>query len=354
MPKSVNTVSKKTGLPPGSLVHVGKSPDSKTKISVVNFSKEYFEELDLQSIDEILQYKKTKFITWVIIEGLLDVTLIESIGTHFSIHPLVLEDILNTNQRPKFEEHDDYLYFVIKSLSSEEDVLSIIYEQVSILVLDNIVFTFKEKQDRIFEPIKVQLRNSKGRIRNQGTDYLAYLILDNIVDLYFPLLDTLDETIGTVEEKLLISPTSDTLSIIQRLKRELISMRRSIAPIRELINGTLRCESPLIKDSVRIYLRDVNDHVLRVTEAVDSYRDIVIGLLDIYISSVSYKLNEVMKLLTVFATIFIPLTFITGIYGMNFEYMPELKWHWSYPVLWLVMIGIFIGMLFYFRRKKWI
>lgn len=354
MAESLTSASEKAGLPPGSLVHVGEVPELATRITVVDYSVATFDEKIVETIEDILKYRDIDSTTWVNIEGLIDVHLIESVGRHFDIHPLVLEDILNTHQRPKFEEHDDYLYMVMKSLSADEEVLSVNYEQVSILVLHNFVFTFKEKQDDIFEPVKHQLKTSKGRFRSQGSDYLAYVILDNIVDKYFPLQDALDEIIESLEEDLLTNPGSSTLAVIQRIKRELISIRRSVSPIRDLLSGLLRCESPLIKDGTKLYLRDVHDHALRVTEAIDSHRDIVTGLLDIYISSISNKMNEVMKVLTVFASIFIPLTFIVGIYGMNFEYMPELKWRWAYPTLWVGFIVIPVVLLVYFKRKKWL
>jgi len=351
---SISNVSDKAGMSPGSLVHIGDIVDAESRMSVIDYSKETIEEQSIQSTDEILQYIDKDTVTWLNVEGLKDVELVESIGEILTIHPLVLEDILNTHQRPKFEEYDDYLYIVLKGLALENEKFAVSYEQISILVLNNFVVTFKEKHDDIFVPLKQRLKNGKGRIRKLGSDYLAYAILDTIVDQKFILLDSLDEVIESTEEELLTNPTSETLVTIQRIKRELIYIRKSVSPLRELLAAALRSESVLIREETHIYFRDVFDHVLRITESIESHRDMLSGLLDIYISSVSNKMNEVMKVLTVFASIFIPLTFIAGIYGMNFEYMPELKWRWAYPTLWVSFIFIPTVLLIYFKRKKWL
>ena len=352
---SLKKSSEKSGLPPGSLVHVGTALEAVTRMSVIDYSKENIEEQQIQSADEILKYKDSDTVTWVIIEGLTNVEVVESIGAMFDIHQLVLEDILNTHQRPKFEEYDDHLYIVLKCMRSEDEEFTVSYEQISLLVLKNIVFVFKEKTDNLLYPVQQRIRTSKGRFRSLGADYLTYAILDAIVDQYFILIDSLDEAIIPLEDRLLASEaTQDSLKMIQRLKREVICIRRHIAPVRELMAGMLRSESGLIDEKMHMYLRDVSDHVLRVTESIESHRDILSGLLEIYISGVSNKMNEVMKVLTVFASIFIPLTFLAGIYGMNFEYMPELKWKWAYPALWVVFITIPAVLLVYFKKKKWL
>ncbi|MFT6926746.1 MAG: magnesium transporter [Psychromonas sp.] len=353
--ESLTTLSEKSGLPPGSLIHVGDVREAVTQMSVIDYGAENIKEHKIQSIDEILKYKESDTVTWVIIEGLTDVDIVKRIGTMFDIHQLVLEDILNTHQRPKFEEYDDHLFIVLKCLLPETEQFSVTYEQVSLLVLKNFVFAFKEKKDDLFQPIMQRIRSSNGRLRNLKADYLTYSILDTIVDQNFILIDSLDEAITSLEDVLLTSePVKNTLNTIQKLKREIIRIRRHVSPVRELIAEMLRSESPLIDPKTHIYLRDVSDHAIRVTESIESYREILTGLLDIYISSVSNKMNETMKVLTVFASIFIPLTFLTGIYGMNFEYMPELKWQWAYPALWCVFIILPIALLVYFRRKKWL
>jgi magnesium transporter len=354
MSESLSSASKKAGFPPGSLVHVGEVLETEVRITIVDFNKDIIEEHTVESIEQILQYRNKDTVTWVNIEGLGNVDLIGAIGEHFNVHPLVLEDILNTHQRPKLEEYDDYLYFVLKGISLGEDGFSVDYEQISILILNDFVFTIKEKQDEIFNPVKRRLRSSKGHFRSQGADYLAYVILDTIVDSYFTLQDSLDEIVDSVEEELLTTHTTETLATIQRVKRELIFIRRSISPLREMLNAILRSESPLIQEKTLIYFRDISDHVLRISETVESSREMVSGLLDIYITSISNKMNEIMKVLTVFASIFIPLTFIAGIYGMNFEYMPELKWKWAYPTLWVAFVTIPVILLIYFKKKKWL
>lgn len=355
MIESLSTVSEKSGLPPGSLIHVGDVLQPVSRISVMDFGIDHLEEPQIVTIDELEHYKQTDSITWVMIEGLADVNIIERIGQLFGIHQLVLEDILNTHQRARFEEFDEHLYIVLKCLLPETDDFDVRYEQVSLLVLDNFVFTFKEKQDELFYPLQQRVRNPKSRLRSMGTDYLTYAILDLIVDQNFVLIDSLDDVIGELEDQLLLAePTSEILNTIQKLKREVISIRRHISPLREMIAGMLRSESPLINQKTHIYLRDVYDHSIRVIESIESYREILTGLLDIYISNVSNKMNEVMKVLTVFASIFIPLTFLAGIYGMNFEYMPELKWKWAYPVLWLAFILIPLVLIVYFKRRKWL
>jgi magnesium transporter len=355
MIKSSSTISRKSGLPPGTLIHVGDTLETATRMSIIDYREKNIEEQEIQTIDEILRYKDSGTVTWVIVEGLTNIEIVEDIGKLFGIHPLVLEDILNTHQRPKFEDYDDYLYIVLKCLTSGDEQFTVSYEQISLLVLNNFVFAFKEKKDDFFHPILQRIRTGKGRLTSLGSDYLTYTILDAVVDQYFILIDTLDDTITSLEDSILSTdPTTDTLAKIQRLKRETITIRRHLSPIRELMSGILRSDSVLINEKTRIYLKDVSDHIIRVIELIESYRDILTGLLDIYISSVSNKMNEVMKVLTIFASIFIPLTFLAGIYGMNFEYMPELKWRWAYPSLWAVFITIPVALLIYFKRKKWL
>jgi len=351
---SLRKPSDKLGMRPGSLIHVGDRHHDDSLITVVDYTPDEITTITATTAEEIFAYRERKSVTWVVIEGLTDVSLIEKIGAEFGIHQLVLEDILNTHQRPKFEEYDDYLYIVLKCLvPAESDEFSVEYEQVSLIVLNDYVFTFKEKRDALFDPIQVRLNSSKGRFRNLGADYLTYAILDTVVDQNFVVIDSLDDAINDIEDQLLDSQSNkETLNTIQRLKREIITMRRQVAPVRELLAAMLRSETKLIDTQTHIFLRDVADHSMRIVDSIESYRDILTGLLDVYISSVSNKMNEVMKVLTIFASIFIPLTFFAGIYGMNFEYMPELKWKWGYPALWGVFLLITAGLLVFFRRKK--
>jgi magnesium transporter len=354
MSESLSYASEKSGLPPGSLVHVGEVHEHEHKITVIDYNKSALSKRTIKNIEELLPYRSTDTVTWVIVDGLKDVSIIDAIGQHFDIHALILEDILNTHQRPKFEEFDDYLYIVIKALAMAGNEFNVEYEQVSLLLLDKFVFTFKEKPDAIFDPLFSRLNNEKSHIRNLGSDYLAYIVMDTIVDEYFALQDSFDELIENIEDELLTNPSAKTLNTIQKIKRELIFLRRSVSPLRELLASIQRSESPLLNEKTKRYFRDIYDHVIRVNEAIESYRDLIAGMLDIYLSSVSNKMNETMKILTVFASIFIPLTFIAGVYGMNFEYMPELKWKWGYPALWFVFIGVSIFLLRFFKKKKWI
>ena len=355
MTKSLQKASQKSGMRPGSLVHVGSMPVTSSRMTLLDYNPEKIEQAEFTSVQEILRYKDTETITWVLIEGLANVEVIQSIGANFGIHDLVLEDILNTHQRPKFEEYDDHLFIVLKCLLPGKDRYSVDYEQISLLVLRNFVFVFKEKTDTLFAPLQQRIINSRGRFRSLGSDYLTYTILDTIIDQNFIALDALDETVTELEDSLLeFEPTREALYRIQRLKKQIIDMRRHLSPVRELMAAMLRSESQLIDQKTHIYLRDVSDHVIRVIESIELYRDTLTVLLDIYLSSVNNKMNQIMKVLTVFASIFIPLTFITGIYGMNFENMPELHWKWAYPVLWGVFATVTLVLLVYFKKKKWL
>jgi magnesium transporter len=354
MPESMSSASKKAGMPAGELVHVGEVHNGKSSISLLDYDKDNLVVHHIGSVHELLPYKDTDTVTWVIIEGLSDIDLMRDLGQAFDIHPLVLEDILNTHQRPKLDEYEDYLYLVLKRFEVADEEFSVNQEQISLLLFGNILFTFKEKRDDLFAPVITRLQAEKGRLRAQSTDYLAYIVLDTVVDGYFALQDSLDLFADAIEEKLFEQPGPELLTRIQQVKRELIFVRKSLSPLREMLAALERCDSILLSEKTHIYLRDVYDHAIRVIESVDSYRDLITGMLEIYLSSVSNRLNEIMKVLTVFSTIFIPLTFITGIYGMNFQDMPELKWPWSYPILWGVFISIPVTLLIYFRKRKWL
>jgi magnesium transporter len=265
-----------------------------------------------------------------------------------------MEDIVNTEQRPKLEDYDDYLFVILKMLYSEGENHVIQHEQISLIVTPSVVLSLQEKEGDVFDPVRQRIRKGKGRIRKSGTDYLAYVLIDTVVDHYFKVFEEIGIKIEELQEKVLANPSTEILQSIQNLKREMIFIRKSIWPLREIISGLLRSESVLIKEDILPYLRDVYDHTIQVIDTAETFRDMLSGMLDIYLSSLSNKMNEVMKVLTIMATIFIPLTFIAGIYGMNFEFMPELKWHWSYPALWVILITIFVVMVFWFKRKKWL
>lgn len=350
----VSSPSHKAGLPPGSLVHVGELPATASRVSLISFHADHHEEHPVHGIDDILRHQDSDACLWVHCEGLLDIApLLAALGERFKVHPLVLEDILNTHQRPKFEEEDDYLFVVLKTMTSDQ-ALEVRYEQISMLLFPRMLITFRERQDDAFDGIRRRLRNGRGRIRTLGTDYLLYVVMDTVVDRYFTLSDTLEEAIEAVEVKLLVKPRTQTFATIQRLKRELVFIRKAIAPLRDVLTALQRSESPLIQTKTLPYFRDVFDHAIRVIETMDSFRDLINGMLDIYLTSISNRMNEVMKVLTVFATIFIPLTFLVGIYGMNFDYMPELRWKWSYPILWGLFFLIPAALLLWFKKKKWL
>jgi magnesium transporter len=354
MPKLIKKRSKKAGLPPGTLVHIGEKKSETPKIIIMDYDELNFQEKEIKTIEECFVLKDKPTITWMNVDGLHQVEILERLGECYGLHPLVLEDILNTDQRPKMEDYGDYIYIVLKMLDQSNKGNEIVMEQISLILGPNFVFSFQEKEGDVFDPIRERIRNGKGRIRKMGTDYLMYALLDSIVDNYFIILEKLGEKIELLEEKLVTRPTPDTLSTIHQLKREMIFLRKAVWPLREVISGLERNDSSMIKESTRIYLRDVYDHTIQTIDTIETFRDMVSGMLDIYLSSVSNRLNSVMKVLTIIATIFMPLTFLAGIYGMNFKYMPELEWRWSYPVIWLIMAGIGFFMLLYFRKKKWL
>ena len=354
MPRVITKRSKKAGLPPGTLIHIGEKKAEKVRIRILDYDESQFEEKEAKTVEDCFPFKDTPTITWINIDGIHEVEIIEKIGKHFGFHPLLLEDILNTEQRPKMEDHEEYIFIVVKMLYYDEEEHEIEAEQVSIILGSNFVISFQEKEDDVFNFVRDRIRNGKGRIRKAGADFLAYALVDAIVDHYFVIMEKIGEEIEVMEEELVTNPSPETLQAIHNLKREMISLRKSVWPVREVISGLERAESPLIHESTCIYLRDVYDHTIQVMDSIETSRDMVSGMLDIYLSSVSNKMNEVMKVLTIIATIFIPLTFIAGIYGMNFQYMPELQSKWGYPLVWLVMIAVLSSMIVYFKRKRWL
>ena len=346
--------SSKAGLPPGTLIHVGDKKVESVRITFIDYDEQSFQEKQVPNIEECLKFKDTTTVSWINIDGLHDIELLEKLGKGFDLHSLVLEDILSTGQRPKFEDHEKHIFIVLKMLSIDGENQSIEIEQVSLILGPNYVISFQERVGDVFEQIRDRIRKSKGRIRKMGPDYLCYALLDAIVDNYFAILERFGEKIESMEEEVIGNPTERTVQQIHLLKRDMIALRKSIWPLRELINGMQKSDSSLINETTDIYLRDVYDHTIQIIDTIESFRDMVSGLLDIYLSSLSNKMNAVMKVLTIIATLFIPLTFVAGIYGMNFEYMPELKVRWAYGAVWLVMITIAVIMLFYFKKKKWI
>jgi magnesium transporter len=354
MSKLIKKRSKKAGLPPGTLVHIGEKKTDTPKITVMDYDEAHFQEKEIKTIEECFLFKDKPTVTWINIDGLHQVEILEKLGECYGLHPLVLEDILNTDQRPKMEDYGEYLYIVLRMLNYNDKSSEIESEQISLVLGPNFVFSFQEREGDTFNPIRDRIRNSKGRIRKMGADHLAYTLLDSIIDNYFIILEKLGEKIEFLEEEVVTRPTPETLQTIHHLKREMIFLRKGVWPLREVISGLERGESSLIKESTRIYLRDVYDHTIQTIDTIETYRDMVSGMLDIYLSSISNRLNAVMKVLTIIATIFMPLTFIAGIYGMNFKYMPELEWRWGYPAIWFAVVLISVSMLIYFKRKRWL
>ena len=354
MPRLIKKISKTAGLAPGTLIYIGEKKTEKVTITIFDYNEDGFQEKKVERIEECFPFKDTSTVTWINIDGLHDIELMEKLGKHFDFHPLILEDVVNTGQRPKIEDFEKCVFIVLKMLYADGDGDKIIAEQVSIILGPNYVISFQEKEGDVFESVRERIRNAKGRIRKMGTDYLAYSLLDAVVDNYFSILEKLGDKIEDMEEELVTNPLPQTLRAIHSLKRDTIFLRKSVWPLREVTSSLERSESKLIKKGTHIFLRDVYDHTIQVIDTIETFRDMVSGMLDIYLSSVSNRMNEIMKVLTIFAAIFIPLTFIAGIYGMNFEFMPELKWKWGYFSLLALMAVIGFGLLFHFKRKKWI
>jgi len=354
MPRFIKKRSKKAGLPPGTLVHIGERKTKKVRITVTDYDETQFEQEAVKTVEECFPFKDRPTVTWINIDGLHDVKVIEKLGQYFGLHPLLLEDILNTEQRPKMEDFGDYIFLVVKMLNYDDKTEQIEAEQVSLILGPNWVISFQEREGDVFDPLRDRLRKGKGRLRKMGADYLAYSLVDAIVDHYFIILEKFGEEIEDTETELATNPTQETLQTIRTMKKEMVFLRKSVWPLRELVSSLERGGAPLIRESTGIYLRDVYDHTIEVIDTVESFRDMISGMLDIYLSSISNRMNEVMKVLTIFAAIFIPLTFVAGIYGMNFEYMPELRWHWGYFGVLIGMASVTGGMLVYFRRKRWL
>jgi magnesium transporter len=339
---------------PGTL-HPEEEPlAGQVRITVIDYDADHYEERTVTDIEECFPYRDTGTVTWINIDGLANIDVIGKIGNCFSIHPLTLEALLNTEQRPKIVDMETYIYLSLKMLSMKKESYDIKVEHVSIIIGPNYLISFQEDVGDVFDPVRERIRREGGRVRKNGPDYLAYALIDDIVDNYFIVMEKIEERVEDLEEELVVSATRESVWKINRLKKDMIFLRKAVWPLREVITGLERAESPLIKESTHIYLRDVYDHTIQVIDTLETLRDMVSGMLDIYLSSLSYKMNEIMKVLTLIATIFIPLTFVAGVYGMNFQYMPELTWEYGYFTVWGVMILMVVLMLFYFRKRQWI
>ena len=354
MYKPMKQLSKKAGLPPGSLVYVGEKTEFPVKLTVIDYNKDMFSESQLEDLEQSLSSRDSDSVSWFNVDGLHDIQKIEHLGKIFNLHPLLLEDVLNTKHRPKVEEFDNCIYISLKMISIGNESGEIKTEQVSLVLGEGWVITFQEQEGDIFDVLRDRLRKSYGNIRKRKADYLFYRFIDMVVDHYFFVTEHLSLRIDELEEKVTNNLSKDLVIEIQYLKRQLIELRKMILPLREAIAFLNKESNAFIDENITRYLRDVYEHIIMVNESIDSQKDTVSSIMDLYMSGMSNKMNQVMQVLTIIATIFIPLTFIAGIYGMNFEYIPELKWKYGYFIIWGVMITMVIILLFYFKRKKWL
>jgi magnesium transporter len=330
----------KAGLPPGTPVFIGERKQDVVKIDIIGYSGEHLEELHGASVDDCGRLRDTTATTiWVNVIGIHDVDTIQKLANLFGLHPLTTEDISNTNQRPKVEEYENYIFFAIKMLGFDKEIKSIAHENVSIILGDTFVISFQEVESKDFDSIKERIRSNKGRIRKEGAHYLAYTILDRVVDEYFVSLDELGDHIEDIDDEILAAPKATHLRDIHRLKREIVFLRKAVWPLREEIATIAKTDSPLIGAATKMFFRDLHDHTVQIIDLVETYREIISGMHDTFLSGNSNKMNEIMKVLTIIGTIFIPLTFIAGVYGMNFTNMPELQWRWGYYMVLSGMAG---------------
>jgi magnesium transporter len=347
--------TKKAGAPPGTLTYVGQEREGKSEIDIFNYSETVFTEKKIESFNQCFAFINKATRTWINIEGIHNVDVVKGLGSEFKINNLVLEDILNTNQRPKVEEYPGFTYVVLKMLIYNVQTKEIEPEHVSIIFSENYVITLQEGiEGDVFTPVRERLRQNGSTLRKSGVDFLVYSLIDIIVDHYFVILENIGDEMEAIDRELLNNPSQHVQDGIHSLKREIIYMRKNVWPLREIINKLERDEGCFITEKTQMYFRDVYDHAIQIMDTVETYRDITSGMMDLYLSSISNKMNEIMKVLTIIGTIFIPLTFIVGVYGMNFEYMPELKMHYAYPVTWIIMLILAICMLMMFRKRKWI
>ncbi len=340
-------------LSPGTVQYTGKKVTAKTELDIIDYSKDNYERYKTSSVAEAFKYEDATHITWININGLSDTQAIVELGNHFDLHPLIQEDIVTTSQRPKIDEYEDYLFIVFKMLHyNEEEHLT--NEHISLVMGKDYVLTFQEAEGDVFDDLRERLEQGRGRIRSSGADYLMFAILDGAVDNYFAVIEFLGNKVEILEDKLFDSSSDDNITEeIQELKKEILRIRRAVLPLREVINRLEKIESPLIEERTNKYIRDLYDHIIQINESVEIYREMIWGLMDMYMTTLSNKMNEVMKVLTIMASIFIPLTFMAGIYGMNFDNMPELHLEYGYFYLLALMLLVILAMVWFFKRKKW-
>jgi magnesium transporter len=353
MSKRAKSTTAKVGLPPGTIDYVGEERTNAIIITVVCFNETDYYEQTYSDYSECIKSIKQGCITWINFDGVHNVKLIEAVGKTYNIHPLTLEDIANTEQRPKIEEFENYIVTFMKMFHTKDN--QILQEQLGIILLENLVITFQEPNGGdAFDIIRTRLRTAKGRVRKSGADYLAYALMDAVVDCYFTVIEKCSEQLEKLEEDLLSGSNPKQLVELYELKRQILSLRKQVWPMRDIVNTIIRFDNQLIKEDIIIYLRDLNDHIVRIIDTIESQRDLVSSVMDLHLSTQSNKMNEVMKFLTIISTIFIPATFLAGVYGMNFDNMPEIHSKNGYFVVIFIMILIIAAPLIYFRRKRWI
>ncbi len=344
---------KKSDQPPGKLIYIGDENQEPVKIHVIDYSEKSIEEKIFSNVEDCFRYKETRTNTWINITGIHQPDIIEKVGRHFGISTLVLEDVVNTNSRPKVDDDKNYLFIILKMIDFDEAKQSINSEQVSLVLGNNYVISFQENEKDLFDKIRERLRLNTTRLRSNGTDYLAYSIMDKIIDNYFFIIEKMGDLLEDLEEEVSQNPRNDFIQRLNELKQSNIYLRKSVWPLREVVNFLLRGESKQIKTETLPYFRDLYDHTVQVIDTIETYRDLLGDIMEVYLSSISLRMNEVMKVLTVISTIFMPLTFIVGVYGMNFTFMPELNWRYGYFMLVGILILVAASMVYYFRRKKW-
>jgi magnesium transporter len=343
-----------SGLAPGTPVYLGDERHEPVRITLIDYDKDHIEEREISTPEECAPLLNTDGVSWLNLDGIHDVGAVETLGRALDLHPLVQEDVVNPWHRPKLEDFESYLFVVLKMLSYDEKSGEVNGEQVSLVLSRKYVISFQERPGDVFDFVRERIRSGKGRIRRMGADYLAYALLDAVVDQYFLILEKIGDRVEDMDDGVVSDPRPEILQEIHSLKREMIFLRKSVWPLREVINRMERGESSLITPPTQKYLRDVYDHTVQVIDTLETFRDMIAGMHDTYLTSISNRMNQVMKVLTIIATIFIPLTFIAGIYGMNFEFMPELKWRWGYAAVWGVMAVSAVIMLLFFRKKRWL
>ncbi len=339
---------------PGTVTYVGIKEQVETTLEVIDYNAEAFDRVTSKTPEDAFSFEAEDRTTWINIDGLSNTSEIEKVGKYYELHPLIIEDIVNTNQRPKIDEYKDYFFIVAKMLYYRKDG-ELVNEHISMVLGKNYVLTFQEAGGDVFDGVRERLSKAKGRIRSRGADYLVFALLDAIVDNYFVVVEEMSDKIENLEERLFNAQPNDDITLeIQELKRTMLRIRRAVNPLREVVSRLEKVDHDLVQEQTISYIRDLYDHMIQVSENIEIYREMTWGLMDMYMTTISNKMNEVMKVLTIMASIFIPLTFLAGLYGMNFEYMPELEYKFSYPILLGVMFIMLLAMLFYFKRKRWL